>query len=219
MKYKHSQETRNKISRSLKGRSVWNKGKKGVQVISLETRLKMSKSHIGKKGFKFSDKSKKKMSLSHLGKYPSKEHLHKLSIAHLKFYNNPENRKRWSNMSLGRKHTIESRKKMSEAQKGSKCYAWKGGITPINFAIRNSIQYRLWRESVFARDNWICQRCKKNGGIVAHHIKPFSSYSELRFAIDNGIVFCKSCHNLFHSIYGKKDNNKEQIEEFIDTLV
>ena len=96
---------------------------------------------------------------------------------------------------------------------------WKGGISPEDKIIRRSIEYRLWRESVFARDNWTCQKCEKRGSIEIHphHIKNFAEFSELRFAIDNGITFCKECHMEFHKIYGKKNNKKEQLIEFLLT--
>ena len=77
---------------------------------------------------------------------------------------------------------------------------WRGGITPESRKIRNSIQSRLWREAVFARDNWTCRYCRKKGGILhAHHIKSFAKYPELRFAIDNGKTLCrKPCHQSEH---------------------
>ena len=79
--------------------------------------------------------------------------------------------------------------------KGENAYNWKGGLTSFNQKIRTSIEMRLLREAVFARDNWICQKCKKKGEkLNAHHIKPFAKYPELRFAIDNGITLCKECH-------------------------
>ena len=78
---------------------------------------------------------------------------------------------------------------------GQNHYNWRGGITSENKKIRVSIEYRLWREAVFARDNWTCQECKIKGGkLHAHHKKSFAKYPDLRFAIDNGITFCKKCH-------------------------
>ena len=80
-------------------------------------------------------------------------------------------------------------------QRGEKCWNWKGGVTPLYKEIRKSLGYRLWREAVFARDNYTCVRCgQKGGSLHPDHIKPFCDYPELRFAIDNGRTLCESCH-------------------------
>ena len=115
-----------------------------------------------------------------------------------------------------RKFSEEIRKKMSERNKGEKSSLWRGGISFENDKIRHSIEFKLWRETVYARDNWTCQRCGKRGGINPHHIKNFAKYPELRFAIDNGITLCKECHRKFHRKYGIKDNTKEQLKEFLN---
>lgn len=99
----------------------------------------------------------------------------------------------------GRKLSTELRKKYSEVQKkrvlGGTHNFWKGGIDSINKRIRGSLEYRLWREAVFKRDNWTCIWCGIRGGkLEADHIKRFSDYPELRFAIDNGRTLCKNCH-------------------------
>ena len=106
----------------------------------------------------------------------------------------------------------ELKKKLSIIQLGIKEEDWNGFTTPENDKIRGSIEYRLWREAVFARDNWTCQKCKVKGGTLhPHHIQNFAQFPELRFAIDNGITFCKEHHKEFHRSYGIKNNNQEQV--------
>ena len=99
--------------------------------------------------------------------------------------------------SLGKKWTIESRKKFSEQCGGKNGNNWQGGIKPINKTIRAGIEFRLWREAVFARDNWNCQKTGIKGGkLIPHHILNFAEYPKLRFAIDNGITLCEKCHKV-----------------------
>ncbi len=112
---------------------------------------------------------------------------------------------------LGRVRTPEVRERVSRAKilspftkRGIENPAWKGGVTPQNQLIRHSPEYRLWREAVFARDNWTCQGCNVRGGrLNADHIKPFALYPELRLAIDNGRTLCISCHQKTLT-YGRK---------------
>jgi 5-methylcytosine-specific restriction endonuclease McrA len=83
---------------------------------------------------------------------------------------------------------------------GSNNKRWKGGITPINFKIRNSTQYKLWRKAVFERDNYTCVWCGDKNGVGhrvilnADHIKPFAYYPELRLNVNNGRTLCLDCH-------------------------
>jgi hypothetical protein len=51
--------------------------------------------------------------------------------------------------------------------------------------------------------------------LCAHHINNFSEFPEIRLAIDNGITFCKECHELFHNTYGFKNNNINQLNDFL----
>lgn len=117
----------------------------------------------------------------------------------------------------GRVQSMKSRLKRSNAMKGEKNHSWKGGITPENYKIRHSIEFRLWREAVFARDNWTCQKTKIKGGkLNPHHIQNFSQYPKLRTSIENGITLSETAHKEFHKKYGIKNNNKEQIIEFLN---
>ena len=120
--------------------------------------------------------------------------------------------------------SIESRKKSRESQlkrvAEGRHNNYKCGITPINHEARESLEYKLWREAVFSRDDYTCQKCKQKGGdLRAHHILNFATYLELRFAIDNGITLCKKCHLNFHKKYGKMNNTKGQLDEFLSTAV
>lgn len=99
----------------------------------------------------------------------------------------------------------KSFKEFCKTRKGENSPTWKGGITPEHLKIRNSKEYKAWRELVFNRDNHACQDCgaKSKKGLAvylhAHHISPFSTHPELRFDIDNGITLCKKCHYKAHS--------------------
>ena len=118
----------------------------------------------------------------------------------------------------GRPVSSATRKKIAESLMGEKSYLWKGGILIENQKVRRGIEYRLWREAVFARDNWTCQKCRvrKERNLVAHHIQNFAQYIELRTSIENGINFCNECHVKFHKKYGNKNNTKAEIEKFLN---
>lgn len=162
------------------------KKKKLGYINSPQTREKMSIAHRDKK---LSKKTKLKMSQSHKGRKPYQM-------------------------------TDDIKRKISKSriglQVGEKHPNWKGGITPQNKALRNSINFKIWRKSVFERDNFTCQKCKISGSYLhPHHISNFSDFPELRFAIDNGVTFCRECHINFHKKYGRKNNTKEQLERFL----
>lgn len=152
-----------------KGYIPWNKGKKGVQIVSKETRIKIGEKSkgntntlgkhwkvINRKGVKKSEHTKKLIKFANTGKHYS----HK-----------------------------------TEYKKGENHPNWKGGITSINQRIRTSVQYKLWKKVVLERDKFTCIWCgTKDKTLHVDHIKPFSLYPELRFAIDNGRTLCIDCH-------------------------
>jgi len=126
----------------------------------------------------------------------------------------------------GKKMTQEHKHKIGEANSGEKSYLWKGGITSENYRARRSAKYNDWRKFVFERDNYTCQDCgsksiKGNRVMLnAHHIKPFSEYTELRTEVDNGQTLCEECHRKVHSFNtGKKatlESNGQTYEELIN---
>lgn len=100
--------------------------------------------------------------------------------------------------------TEETRMKRSIATRGSRSHAWRGGLTPVHQGIRQSVEYRLWREVVYRRDDYTCVHCGQRGGeLNADHIKQFAYYPKLRFDIDNGRTLCKPCHKKTDS-YSRK---------------
>ena len=111
----------------------------------------------------------------------------------------------------GRKWTDEERKNVQ----GEKSHLWKGGLTDINILERQRQKYKQWRNSVFQRDNYTCNILGVVGGnLEVHHIENFASNKDKRYDINNGTTLNKDIHRLFHSTYGSKDNNYEQLIEF-----
>jgi len=211
---KYSGEWREKVSQTWfqKGNIPWNKGKE----MSAETKRKLSKALKGhepwNKGKEMPEEIKKKLSEINKGKHLSPKT--EFKRGQYKGDKNPAKK-------------IEIRKKISKAKKGKPHFNqrgenhgnWKGGITPKNERIRKRIEYKLWREAVFTRDNWTCQKCRARGGkLVSHHLHNFADFSKLRTSIENGITLCKKCHMEFHKIYGLKNSTKEKFEEFFSVF-
>jgi len=167
--YKASEET--KIKMSINNGKYW-LGKKHSQETKLKisNKLKLIKPQYNK-GKKLSEETKLKISNT-LKRKGIKPTVHTSTLP--------------TNPLLG-KPRIKAR--------GSRNPNWKGGVTPINAAIRTSLEYKNWRRKVFERDNYTCTNCKIRGGnLEADHIKPFALYAELRFEISNGRTFCRPCH-------------------------
>lgn len=189
------------------------RGRLKGHMVTKETREKLRLANLGKKysnkinkkkgilnnkhmlGKKHTIATRKKMSKSHTGLKATKAQIKSLL----------GNKRR-----LGIYHTDTTKNKMRvSSKKGSENHNWKGGITPINRAIRTSTKYKDWRKSVFERDNYTCIWCgaKSSKGkkviLNADHIKPFSLFPELRFAIDNGRTLCTPCHKSTDTFAGK----------------
>lgn len=243
--YKHkkrSKEIKEKISKTLMGHSVSKETREKIgkahknKIVSNETRKKISIANIGNKkrlGKRHSKKTKEKLRQVNLGKKHSKETKEKISkklkeIGHLP----PSNKgnkmtqeskdkisKNHSRYWLGKKQSKESIEKRVKQIRGDKNCNWKGGITPKNIKIRHSSEYKLWRESVFKKDNFTCQKYSTSGGeLNAHHINNFADFPELRLEIKNGITLSKKAHKEFHKEYGNKSNTRKQLLEFLKKI-
>lgn len=144
---------------------------------SIETRKKLS---MAKKGIPKREETKKKMSEAQKG-----------------------NKK-----SLGAHHTIETRRILSEAKIGKNNPNWRGGVSKIYGEKRNrayhSLEYKLWREKVFIRDNYTCQKCYKKGGrLQAHHLVGWIKEPRLRYEVKNGMTLDYACHKEIHKMKRK----------------
>ena len=74
--------------------------------------------------------------------------------------------------------------------------------------------YKQWRIEVKKRDNWKCRIVDQNcsGKLVAHHILPWSRFSELRYQINNGITLC-------HFHHPRKRDDEKRLSPYFQELV
>lgn len=79
--------------------------------------------------------------------------------------------------------------------------------------------YAKWQKQIYEKHNYSCQICGCNSTpknkLNAHHILNYKQYPELRLSIENGTCLCKKHHDMFHKLYGYKDNNSKQLETFL----
>ena len=112
-----------------------------------------------------------------------------------------------------------SRSCSSKSHLGEKAHNWKGGKVFGADFIRKSAKYKEWRQTIFIRDGFTCQKCGDNtgGNLEAHHIKHVSELIKeildymplIRFEeacmlylplwdISNGTTLCNKCHKTVH---------------------
>jgi hypothetical protein len=106
-------------------------------------------------------------------------------------------------LNTGRTHFKKGGTSPSKGRKfpqlaGKNHWNWKGGITPQCRHRTQETRYKIWRQGVFARDNWKCRMDNKDcsGIIQAHHILGWTEYPELRYGTKNGITLCQAHHPL-----------------------
>ena len=196
------EETKNKISEARKGKQH-----------KEENRKKISEANKGKNnpfyGKHHTEETKNKISEVHKGKYVS----------------------------------VETKKKISEANKGEKHPGWKGGRTPINIYLRKyikpwkkySMKYSDYKSVISEKPFKHIHHVNKNFSEileltfkisnieVKETIEEYTSEEleklekiclMLHYLFGPGVCLTEEEHKLFHSLYGKNDNTKEQYEEF-----
>ena len=174
-----------------------------------EHKKRISEANRGKvsnrKGVFLSEETKKKMSLSHIGKHQSIESKRKESETQKRIGNKPPSNK---GLHFSEKH----KRKISEAHKGmkkpwvsqrnklflmigKKHPNWQGGKSfepyPIDWTDR-------FRETIRKRDNYVCQLC----GIHQDELKGFNrkldihhiDYDKDNLNLNNFISLCRNCH-------------------------
>jgi len=219
------------------GKHPWN----FVKHPSKETLKRQSESH---KGIRISEETKKKISIANKGKKKpprSIEHRRKISLRMKGKKQSPEFIENRISKIRGRKQSDAEKKKRSIIMTGKPNYKtrgknnhnWKGGITPLMFQIRSSLECKEWKIKIFIRDNRICQKTGLNGQIEVHHINNFAKIIKVNniktleqarmceelWDIKNGLVLSKEVHMKFHKIYGRANNTKKQLEEFINKKI
>jgi 5-methylcytosine-specific restriction endonuclease McrA len=116
-----------------------------------------------------------------------------------------------SNTSLDKKQLKAQKISMTQTGHG----VFSGFTTSKNEKQRSIFKSRNLSKQTFDQDDYTCQHCKAKGThLHAHHLNGFDLFPEQRFELTNLVTLCKSCHNEFHSKFGKGKNTEEQFLQF-----
>ena len=82
---------------------------------------------------------------------------------------------------------------------------------------RKHYKTERWREAVFERDGYTCQKCGQIGwDLNAHHIFPYKDFPNRRLDVTNGITLCEFCHKWFHWEYGSHYETAEDFYNYME---
>lgn len=231
------EETKEKLSKSLKNKTPWNKGKK-TGPLSESHRMKISNGNKGKtrtqetkdkisnarRNKKHTEESKQKNREKHLNKKASEETKKLMSVSHKdqipwnKGLTTPiEIRIKMSKSMTGIKKSEEFRKNMS----GENNLNWKGGVSTIEHAIRSLPEMNIWRSQVFKRDGY--KDCFTgiigNHNIEAHHIIAVALIIEMyNIKTIEDALNCKLLWDVDNGVTIFKDSHMEHHKKFKLTI-
>ena len=107
---------------------------------------------------------------------------------------------------------------------GENSYKWNPNLTDEERENNNNNRYKNidgyleFTRIVRKRDNYSCVVCGSKYDTKVHHLNGFSWDIENRINPDNGVCLCNRCHEIFHKLYGKGNNTKEQFEEWTNNI-
>lgn len=216
-----SENHKQKISDSGKGRKAWNNGLKHSE----ESRRKMSINQTGKK---HSEKTRRKMSISMKGKNKGKIHsdesrknmrdgqkdrkpvseetLNKMSAAHKGITHSIESRKKMSVVQTGKKRSKEIRIQMSVRQQNISYDEWEGFITKQPYCPAFNETCKESNRAKYNRECFICGLSENENNTKAGTLKKLSVH---HIDMDRGqgcdgkrwklVPLCLHCHGKVHS--------------------
>jgi len=121
-----------------------------------------------------------------------------------------------SRVKKGVKFSERHKKALSIAQYGVSEQDWPGFYLKGQVhQLRDSFEYREFRKTIMQRDNYTCQLTGMRGKLNVHHIEAISTSLEKVLDPSNVVTLHASVHKLFHDIYGRGYNTKEQFNEFL----
>lgn len=139
----------------------------------------------------------------------------------------PENRRkagktRSRRMKLGiipkpPKMTSEMHRMIGKKMRGPNHWKWIEDRSLVKKGRKESIRKNrvaIWVRDVFRRDNYVCRVTGQQGRFAAHHIFNWKDNPRLRYSLNNGFTMLESLHRKFHSVYGFKNTNLKQLQEF-----
>jgi hypothetical protein len=211
---KHSEETKRKISESLKKANCDTRFKKGHtnywlgKHLPQETKDKISAAHKGKT---LSREHVDKVSQALKGRVRPKEVIEKIRSSNLGRKRSEETRKKMSDFQKARmqkpeerlKRSLqtkkyfespEARKRASEMKRGEKSPTWKGGISFEPYCIKFTKEFRERVRAFFDYECVVCGVKQTTRKLHVHHV----NYNK-DTCCDNSprlfVTLCMSCHS------------------------